>query len=229
MDWLVRRVEELERQMRQLQSQRSLNASSFRGGALAFRDEDGNPRATFGNVEIPTNPSGAAGDKYGVFLYGDDGAVALGVQEGTHGLVYPTMPVQVSDRDYIKGLNSATMIDMFEATIDTPPAEVLVVEFRVGLSGNDASFMLNDVVAGQTDEVSITSDGSWNVRFEWLHEAVVGWGDTRPGRDRKLFLRIMGRRDAGVTDVNVRFPHLVYFASQEFVPTAAANGNPTVS
>lgn len=224
---LAAELADLKRRLANLERSPSIPFSSTRGGAFQFLDDAGAARFTLGNVDIPVSPSPGAGPQYGAFLYGDGGAVALGAQEGNRGLVYPLIPAVFYDADVLKTVSLTSFVTVWECYVDTAPGEVIYVQLLGHSTVSNGSVRLTAVGSGSTDEAVLVPSSSHNIIFDWLHPGVTGWGDTRPSRPRDLLIRVEAKAGAGGTVV-VGAPVRAYFASTEFRPSAAANGNPMV-
>jgi hypothetical protein len=226
-DWLVRRVEDLEREVRRLKSARSLSASSFRGGVFLFQDEDGNTRFALGNAVLPENSFITGTDVYGMTAWDDGGSVALAALEGNRGLVYPTFQGTFHRPDPIT-VTSGTFVSVFEDFWDVPPAPVLrvalAVQTDVGTVGEVRLF--DGITDTATDVLSLPSGTNSFADFEWLHPATTGIGDDRVGRQLSFFPSIQVRRVSGAGNVTIFPPLRQYLASTSAYPNADANGNP---
>jgi hypothetical protein len=228
-DWLVRRVEDLEREVRQLKSARALSASSFRGGQFIFQDPDGNERWRMGDVDTPNGP------EYGIIGRGDGGGIVFAVQETNRGLVYPNLSVPVYRSDLSISVTSGTFVEVLQVREDTPPAEVFFIEFVISCAASttaEAKIVDNGSPSvAETDIATVPANTSTLVRFEWLHDSVAGWGDDRwdvlgGSRSSNFFPIVNVRRASGAGSVTVNGPITCYFTSREFKPNAAVNGNP---
>lgn len=229
-DWLVRRVELLEQQVRELSAARSLPSSNFRGGAFKFQDDAGLLRFGLGNVALPPNSFINQDNVYGVTAWDDGGAVVLAVLEGDRGLVYPTFyagfhsPASAS-------VTSGTFAAIYETFWDLPPAPVLRVQLAVIVpAATTAEIRIVDGMSGQaTDTLVLPADYNGFVSFTWLHPSTTGIGDDRPGRISSLFPGLQVRRASGAGTVSVFPPLRQYFASVSAYPDANTNGLPVAS
>lgn len=227
-DWLVRRVEALEREVRQLKSARALSASSFRGGVFIFQDDNGNPRFELGNANLIAGglPSG---NQYGFFARGDDAGIALMLREGSRGLISPSIPVSFVDRDSSNAIivTSSTFVETHESYILFPAHEVLSVRVNVTTgAGTTAEVrLINFDTDTVTDSLTVPASTTQIVRFDWLHETSVGLYDQHAHSSTLLSVATQVRRASGAGNVTVR-PALATLTSRFLVPAAATNGNP---
>lgn len=225
---MERRVRDLERQMRELQGARGLEASSFSGGRFLFYDGDGEIRWAMGNGVAPgtlNNPG--LSPLYGVVGYGDDEVVAFATREGDRGLTYPHMPTVFQEVTPLT-TTGGTFSDFYSAFTDDPPAEVIVVGFAVAADASTVGEVrLHELYTGDsTDAITVPAGSSGQALFAWLHPAKTGWGDQRADRAYLMDVSIQARRVSGAGNIYIWRPNREYFSSTYFWPDADIDGAP---
>jgi hypothetical protein len=127
---LAAEIADLKRRLDNLERSPKLPNSSTRGGKFAFLDAGGGPRWSMGNVELAADGSISEQSAYGVFGYGDEGALAFILKQGARGLAYPhiNVPFYKTTGDAV---TSGSFVSLWETTIDHPAHEVLWMELAV--------------------------------------------------------------------------------------------------
>jgi len=228
-DWLVRKVQLLEQQLRELSAARSLPASNFRGGRFRFQDDAGEPRWEMGNVAL-VGGSQTPTDAYGVFGRGDDAGIAFMLREGDRGLIMPVIPIPLHPPSTTV-VTSSSFVTVVEAVMNLPAHEVVAVTGAVQTDASTtAELRLIDGYTGQTTGVaSVPGSANGLYGFEWLHPASVGLYDQHPHAAAGLFLGLQARRVSGVGNVTVFWPSTAEMTSQFLRPGADTAGHPVFS
>lgn len=228
-DWISRRFADLQRQIDELRAARSLPASSTKGGAFVFLDNNGNVRRAMGNVKLDGSIGGVT-TAYGDFVYGDGGAILLAAREGDRGLIYPELALAAHDPfpgNAEKQVTSGTFTDLWEFATNFPSHEVLVVfgTVIIGSDGTTTGELRLRSQGGSTSTVlSVPNNSAINFAYEWLGPWTTGLYDPRAGRDTNLVVSVQARRTAGTGVVFVRQP--AAFLSSRFVrPNADTSGH----
>ena len=217
-DYYERRLRELERQVRELQAGRALSAASFRGGAFRFLQDDGQPRMTLGTV----TPVGAVGDPsepYGIFEFGDGGAIVHAAREGDRGLSWPPEQLKYSKWANFAEVTAGSFTDTWELRADWPNQEVLHYTAWMAVDPNTTGeFRLQDFFSGNTTTVATLTAAGTQVngylRYLWWHPSLVGLNDARSGRVQGLDVLVQGRRAAGAGKVYVGEPNICQLESK---------------
>jgi hypothetical protein len=227
-DWIARRLDDLERQVRELRAARASSATSFKGGAFRLLDADGNPRFAAGQVALDGTIGGAT-SAYGVLEFADDGAIVHMVQEGYRGLVYPHADIPLHKPDPTQ-VTSATFVQVVEVTVPFPAHEVVWLEGAVQTpAGTTGELKIVEGFSGQaTDVLTIGSDTNGSYNFQWLHPSDVGLYDASSHPVNHLFLGLQARRTGGIGDLTVYPPRIAQLTSRFLLPDAATDGNPSL-
>jgi hypothetical protein len=227
-DWITRELADVRREVNELRAARGLASSATQGGAFIFQDSDGDPRWTLGTVNLDGSISGVTG-AYGIFSFGDDGAIILAAREGDRGLVYPAQPFPFHDLAS-KTVTSGTFAGLWEALVNFPAYEVLQVRMAVICpAATTAEVRLIDSLRGNTTDVAaVPASFNGYVQFAWLHPAPCGLYDPRPDRVPNLFAAVQARRVSGTGNVLVFPPQTAELTSRFFLPAADATGVPTL-
>jgi hypothetical protein len=250
-DWLLRRVEALERQVRELQAARVIRSSlsggefawadsSFtrtdgstveqQGGWQRWKDAAGTVRRGVGYVDRTGQDN--AGALWGDWAMDQYGALGMGMASTWRGLAYP--PVYLSPhRPDVPGVAPAvtgtTWTTMWKMRADDTAMEVVELagwaEVPVGSNGQ---LRLMEWFSGQTltsvIDVLGNTHGWW--RFAWLHPGAVGWGDDR-GRDVQVEINVQGRVSVGSGSLLVWPTEIALLSSRMVITDAASDGHPS--
>ena len=225
---LLRRLDDLEREVRELRASRGSSAPAFRGGAFRLLDDAGAPRFAAGHVDLDGSVGGDT-SAYGVFVFGDDGAMALMVQEGYAGISYPANLVPLHPPTPA-GVTSGTFQTIVEGSVLFPAHEVLYVEGSVTTpAGTTGELRLTEGYSGtSTDALVIPSDTNSVYLFRWVHPGPSGLYDGDPHVTPNLFVGLQARRTGGAGNLTVYPPRSAELTSRFVHRTAATNGDPVL-
>lgn len=254
-DWLVRRVMNLERQVRELQAARITRANiaegdfAYDGGTFTYDDatqvcrnclasrtggwdlwfdRDGLPRRALGLVDPKTGQGNPDATTYADTTIDDNLGATLVFREGTNGWAYPPERAHVSDAITWNWTTGGTFASLWRGRVEHTHHEVIVVEgyAQCDTAGTVGDLRLFDAESGQATSVVTIPNATTCYRFVWLHPNGASYGDNRGGADR-VDVGLQARRTAGTGQVQVYEPRQWDMSSRWLEPTAATNGNPT--
>ena len=216
------RISKLERLPR-------LPYSSMRGGSTQLLDTDGTVRWVVGQWTFSAVSDDGGGTTvvggYGVAEFDPFGALLRGNVDGIHGQIFPSVPL-VMHQPARQLITSATFISAYEGSYPDPVCDVVKVVGAVQTDAGTTAELRLASDAHQTATLTVPGGTNAIYQFTWLHSAEVGIGDTRAGRETRLFVSLQARRTGGTGNLTLFPPQVSELVSSWLITEAATNGAP---
>ena len=226
---LAAELRELRDRVSKLERLPRLPFSSMRGGSTQLLDTDGTPRWVAGQWTFSAVSDDGGGNSvvggYGVAEFDPTGALLRGNVDGIHGQIFPSVPL-VLHQPARQLITSASFISAYEGSDQDPVCDVVKVVGAVQTDAGTTAELRLASDAHQTATLAVPAGTNAFYQFTWLHPAEVGLGDTRTGRENRLFVSLQARRTAGTGNLTLFPPQISELVSSWLITEAATNGAP---
>lgn len=230
LDYLDRRIRQLEAQLRLMGAAQRIGGTNFVGGHFRWQDDNRISRLELGNQSlIGTALNEPTVDVYAMTARGDERGIAFMTVEGERGLVAPAFPIAMHPVQS-ETTGSGTFTTLFETTIMYPVHEVIFLTYGFSVdAGTTAETRLLDEFTGISTSLLPLGDGSSGViTWHWLHPARVGLYDESGDTTNRIVLKLEARVTSGPGEVSVGWPNRAAMVSRFQYPQASTTGAPEI-